>query len=71
MEEQDFLNKYGVANVFFEYSFKNSWRYCTHDGQIHVSGTGDYRSEMKKVMTINELWQELDDLHFRIVDETN
>lgn len=64
MTDTEILEKYGKEKCEFYNSYKHSFTYINVDGKFKISGTADYRGYFDKIMSVGDLWNELDTFEF-------
>lgn len=61
MDEKEILEKYGNTECEFYNYYKHRISYEDVGGKFTIHGQGYYRSDLEKIMTVSELWQEFED----------
>ena len=71
MTDIEILEKHGKDKCEFYNSYKYSFIYVDVDGEFKIYGTADYRSEFNKIMSVSELWNELQTFNFELINIDN
>lgn len=61
MKEKEILEKYGDTRCEFYSYYKHRICYIDVDGKFTIHGQGYYRSDLEKIMSVIELWQEFEE----------
>tara|TARA_R110002049_G_scaffold309180_1_gene518150 strand:- start:32744 stop:32956 length:213 start_codon:yes stop_codon:yes gene_type:complete len=68
MTTDEFLNKHGETKCEFYNAYKHSFTYLDVDGKFKIYGLAEYRGDFDKVMTVRDLWNEMDTFSFEFVN---
>jgi len=69
MTDAEILEKYGTVNCEFYSSYKHSFTYVDVDGKFKISGAADYRGGFGKIMSVRDLWNELETFELTYLNE--
>lgn len=67
MTDTEILEKYRDIELEFVMCYKNSFTYRSVNKKYEVYGMGEYKGEFKKVMTVGDLWQDLETFNFELL----
>lgn len=67
MTDTEVLEKYGSIKLEFEKCYRHSFTYVSSNGKYKVHGLADYRSDFSKIMTVGDLWNELQTFNFELL----
>lgn len=67
MTDTEILEKYGTIKLEFDSLYKHSVTYISANKKYKVYGLAEYRGDLKKEMTVGELWQELSIFDFELL----
>lgn len=69
MTTDEFLDKHRNDKCEFYNSNKHSFTYLDLNGRFRIYGLSEYRGEFNKVMTVIELWEEMEEFNFELNDK--
>lgn len=65
MSDTEILEKYGNVKLEFFKCYKNNFTYRSANDSIYVEGTATHRGEFYKIMSVGDLWQEMETFDFK------
>jgi hypothetical protein len=68
MTEKEILENYGTVKCEFYNNYKHSFTYVDVDGKFKISGLADYRGDFDKIMSVGDLWNELDTFELTLLN---